>query len=389
MNGELLKLIDTIERSRDIPRDEVVAAIESAIASACRKNLRLKKEVSVNINPETGQLTILVGDEPLDISTTELGRIAAQSAKQVMIQRIKEAESGVVFSQLSEKLKQIITVSMIRMEGRTLVFSVGKAEGHLPEYEQIPGERFFPGDTFKVLVLEVRKTGTRVRIIGSRTHPDFLVRLIENEVPELQDGTVEIKAIAREPGKRSKIAVASSNPQCDPVGACLGTRGMRIRNVVRELKDEKIDVVEWRPEKDRFIVNALKPAQVKRLLMNKHLNRCVAIVPPDDLSAAIGRNGQNVRLASRLVECELDVMTEEEYEKGTRQVKEIMQELGYGDEAITALIDHGYHSPRMLAKSKVEDLHILLRIGEEEISKIREKASEKMKAEEGQPDEAV
>ena len=364
MNGELLKLVESIQRDRDIAMDDVLSAIESALASACRKSLHIEEEVTVSIDRETGEISAHTADDDTEIPTAELGRIAAQTAKQVMIQKIREAESEVVFDGFKDRNRTIATGSVIRTEGSTVVLKLGKTEAFLPDYEQVSSERYYPGDRIRVLILDVRKSGNKVKIIVSRTHPDLVRRLFESEIPEIQDQVVEIKGIAREPGRRSKIAVYSSNPKCDCVGACLGVRGMRIRNIISELREEKLDIIRWSEDAAEYIKSSLKPAQVTRMMLNEHRKHGVVLVAPDQLSIAIGKGGQNVRLASKLVGWEIDVMTPEECEKKLMVERDKMLKLpGVGEKLIKTLMESGYSSLASVADAEAEDLSSIQGVG--------------------------
>ncbi len=245
-----------------------------------------------------------------------------------------------------------------------MVVKLGKSEAFLPDYEQVPSERYYPGDRIRVMILDVRKAGNKVKIIISRTHPDFVRKLFEGEIPEIQEGVVEIKDIAREPGKRSKVAVFSSNPKCDSVGACLGVRGMRVRNIISELRDEKLDIIRWNEDTGEYIKSALRPAQVNRMVLNENRKHCVVLVDLDQLSIAIGKGGQNVRLASKLVGWEIDVMTMEEYEKRLAiEVENIRNLPGVGDRLMKTLLESGYDSIAAIAAADLDRISQLKGLG--------------------------
>jgi N utilization substance protein A len=377
MNGELLRLVESIERNRDIAREDVLSAIESALASACRKSRQSEEEINVTIDRETGEISAEAEGEKLDISTAELGRIAAQSAKQVMIQKIREAESEVVFDSFKDRSRTITSGSVVRTEGGTVVVKLGKTEAFLPDYEQVPSERYYPGDRIRVMILDVRKAGNKVKIIVSRTHPDFVIKLFEAEIPEIQEGVVEIKDIAREPGKRSKVAVFSSNPKCDSVGACLGVRGMRVRNIINELRDEKLDIIRWNEDLGEYVKSALRPAQVNKMVLNSNRKHAVVLVDLDQLSIAIGKGGQNVRLASKLVGWEIDVMTTEEYEKRLALEVENIQNLpGVGEKLMKSLLESGYDSLAAIATADPDRLAEIKGLGKKSAAQLIEAARE-------------
>lgn len=366
-----MRLVESIQRDRDIAMEDVLSAIESALASACRKSLRMEGEVSISIDRETGEISAHAVDDDTEIPTAELGRIAAQTAKQVMMQKIREAESEVVFDGFKDRNRTIATGSVLRTEGSTVVLKLGKTEAYLPDYEQVSSERYYPGDRIRILILDVRKAGNKVKIIVSRTHPEFVRKLFEAEIPEIQEKIVEIKNIAREPGKRSKLAVFSSNPKCDCVGACLGIRGMRIRNIISELREEKIDIIRWSEDTGEYIKSALKPAQVSRTTLSKKRKHGVVLVEPDQLSIAIGKGGQNVRLASKLVGWEIDVMTPEECEKKLVVEREKMLKLpGVGEKLLKTLMESGYDSVASVAETEIEDLSSINGVGEKTAKRI-------------------
>ena len=306
MNQELLRLVDRVHRDKNIDKEIVFQGIEQALASAARKAYTTE-DVIVEIDRETGDIS--ASENGRDISPRELGRIAAQTAKQVMIQKIREAERDVIFNEYTERVGVIVNGTVQRFEGSTLVVNLGKTEGIVPRSEQIPGEAYQPGERIRVLVYEVRKVGPRVKIILSRTHPEFVRKLFELEVPEVADRIIEIKGIAREAGQRSKVAVRSIDSKVDCVGACVGVRGSRIKSIVDEVNGEKIDIVRWNDSPEVLIVNCLKPAEITAIELNDRMRRARVIVAEDQLSLAIGKKGQNVRLAGKLCGWELDVVS--------------------------------------------------------------------------------
>ena len=309
MNGELLRLVDSIHRDKNIDKEIVFQGIEQALASAARKAYATD-EVSVTIDRDTGEIE--ASENGRHVSPRELGRIAAQTAKQVMIQKIREAERDVIYDEYERKLGLIVNGTVQRFEGSTLVVNLGKTEGILPKGEQIPGEAYQPGERIRVLVSEVRKVGPRVKIILSRTHPQFIRRLFELEVPEVAEKIIEIKGLAREAGVRTKIAVSSIDSKVDCVGACVGVRGSRIKNIVDELNGEKIDIVRWNDSAEVLIMSCLKPAEISGIDLDSRHHRARVIVPDDQLSLAIGKKGQNVRLAAKLCGWELDIVNPQE-----------------------------------------------------------------------------
>ncbi|MGC8837131.1 MAG: transcription termination factor NusA [Anaerolineae bacterium] len=339
MKSEFLMAINQLSAERDLPVQVVLEAVEAALVSAYKRDHGAGQNVTAKVDLERGtvrmfvhkQVVETVEDERTEIALEEalkrdpearvgqtiaievtpnnFGRIAAQTAKQVIMQRIREAERERVYSEYAEKEGEIV-IGTVRSAGEFgIVLSLGKAEAYLPRSEQIPGERYRPGDRVKAYVTEVEKGTKGVKITVSRTHRNMLKRLLELEVPEIFNGIVEIKAIAREPGSRSKVAVTSLQPGVDPVGSCVGMRGVRIQNIVNELNGEKIDVVEWSPDPATFIANALSPAKVLNVLLDESSDTRTAtvIVPENQLSLAIGREGQNARLAARLTGWRIDI----------------------------------------------------------------------------------
>lgn len=314
MNSELMRIVDGLAREKNIDKELVLGDLEAAMETAIRKRYVEVEDVKVEIDRITGEISASADEEA--ISLGELGRIAAQTAKQVMIQRFREAERGSIFEEFIERKGQIITGTIARFEGGALVVSLGRTEGFLPRSEQIPGESHQPGERVRALILDVREAPHQVKIILSRSHPDFIRRLFELEVPEVTERIIEIKALAREAGYRTKVAVSSIDTKVDAVGACVGVRGSRIKNIVEELGGEKIDIVRWNESSQILIANALKPAEIQDTALCFELSRATAVVPEEQLSLAIGKRGQNVRLAARLTGWDIDILTPKEYNRG-------------------------------------------------------------------------
>ncbi|MBC8309558.1 MAG: transcription termination factor NusA [Phycisphaerales bacterium] len=323
MNRDTIELIDVIAKQRKIDKTAIIEDLEQAMVSAARKHFNSldTEEFSCNMDLMTGEIRIWrhLDGGAVEIPLEELGRIPAQTAKQVMIQRFREDERTGIFDEYIDKAGELTTGVCSRYEGGSLIIQLdkgGRVEGFMPRSEQIPGEQFRPGDRVRCFILDVRDTGSQVKIVLSRSHPDFIRRLFEAEVPEVQEHVIEIHAMSREPGFRTKIAVTSNDSKVDPVGACVGVRGSRIRNIVEELGGEKIDIVRWNESSQVLISNALKPAEVDEVSLCFELGRATIIVRDDQLSLAIGRRGQNVRLAARLTGWDIDILTPEEYQKG-------------------------------------------------------------------------
>lgn len=310
MNGELLRLVDSLHRDKGIDKEVLLKGIEDALVSAVRRHYPNSKSLKITIDRTNGQ--IVAHDENGPLEASFLGRISAHTAKQVILQKIKEAESDVIHAEMVKKQGELVTGSVNRMEHGTVIVNLGKAEGNLPKDEQVPGEIYRIGERIKALLLYARKDGALVNIILSRSHPNFIRRFFELEVPEIADKTVEIKAIAREAGFRTKIAVASSNSKVDAVGSCVGIRGARIKNIMEEVYGEKIDIIKWDETPEIFIKNAMKPAEVEAVEIIPDVRKARVFVSPDQLSLAIGKRGQNIRLVCRLTQWDIDVVTTEE-----------------------------------------------------------------------------
>ncbi|WP_347272688.1 transcription termination factor NusA [Candidatus Kuenenia sp.] len=309
----LLRLVDSLHRDKEIAKEVVFQGIEAALITAAKKHFRSQEAVSIQIDRKTGEIVAMEGDRKIDPS--ELGRITAQTAKQVIIQKIREAERDVIFEDFCKRKGVIVSGKVQRFEGATMIVNLGKTEGVLQKSEQTANEHYTIGERVRAVILDVKKMGTRVKITLSRTHPDFVRKLFELEVPEIAENTIEIKALAREAGQRTKIAVASSDENVDCVGACVGMRGSRIKNIVDELNGEKIDIIRWSEEPELLLPNALKPAEVSGIILSPENRTATIVVPNDQLSLAIGKRGQNVRLASRLTEWNIDIITDAEFEK--------------------------------------------------------------------------
>src|SRR5439155_844318 len=353
MNGaDLLRIVDLMHREKNIPKEIIFEGIEAALQLAAERAHGITEEealesdeppVVVSIDRMTGEIKAQKGD--LVIDPGELGRIAAQSAKKVMIQKIREAECNAIFDEYAAMKGDLVHGTVQRFEGGAATVTLGKSEAILPRGEQIPGETHHVGERVKAVILEVRKVGHRVKIILSRTHPDFVRRLFENEIPEIADRTIEIKAVAREAGYRSKVAVSSIDMKVDCVGACVGVRGSRIKNVVDELGGERIDIVRWNDSLQVLIPNALQPAQIEEVFLYPRLGRAIVLVKEDQLSLAIGRRGQNVRLASKLTGWDIEIMTHDELNEGIEKAENWFRHIpGMTDELVEAFIVEGFLS---------------------------------------------
>ncbi|WGD29360.1 transcription termination factor NusA [Ancylobacter sp. WKF20] len=350
---ELLQIADAVAREKSIDRGIVIAAMEDAIAKAARSRYGAETDIHAEINPRTGELRLArhllvvdqvdnpaieidlasanrlnpaaqVGDSIADtLPPFDFGRIAAQSAKQVIVQKVREAERDRQYDEFKDRIGEIVNGAVKRVEYGNVVVDLGKGEASLRRDELLPREVFKVSDRIRAYVYDVRREPRGPQIFLSRTHPQFMAKLFAQEVPEIYDGIVEIKAVARDPGSRAKIAVTSRDSSVDPVGACVGMRGSRVQAVVNELQGEKIDIIPWSPDVATFIVNALAPAEVVKVVLDEDSERIEVVVPDAQLSLAIGRRGQNVRLASQLTGWDIDIMTEAE--ESERRQKEFAE----------------------------------------------------------------
>jgi len=315
---EMMQILDGIARERNIDRSILVRDLEQAMVSAARKyfNTLDTEEFACHLDPVSGLFQMTRHGEALDMPPVAFGRIAAQTFKQVMIQKFRDDERTSILDEFSKRMGDIVTGTAQRYEGGSLVVTIDRAEGFMPRGEQIPGEQFSPGDRVRCLILDVRDVGSQVKIVLSRANPDFIKKLFEVEVPEVAEKIIEIRAMAREAGYRTKIAVSSIDSKVDAVGACVGVRGSRIKNIVDELNGEKIDIVRFNESSQILIQNALKPAEVAEISLCFELGRATVVVRDDQLSLAIGKRGQNVRLAARLTGWDVDILTPDEFRKG-------------------------------------------------------------------------
>jgi N utilization substance protein A len=317
MNPEdVLRMIDVIHRDKDIPKEVIFRGLEEALAAGVRKRLGVGEDLVVRIDRKSGEITMEDAEEEYEFDMQELGRIAAQAVKQGFMQRVREAERDVLFEEYETRVGQLVNGVVQRFEGDFLVVNLGKVEAFLGKEDRVRGEVFNPGDRIRAIIVEVRKDGSRVRILVSRTHPDLVRRLFELEVPEIADGIIEIKRVVREPGYRTKMAVISQDPKIDCIGACVGVRGSRIKAVIDELRGERIDIIKWSDSLETLIMNGLKPATIHldNIYPDVDTHSAVVIVDEDQQSLAIGKKGQNVRLASKLCGWDIDIKTRGEFE---------------------------------------------------------------------------
>ena len=322
MSEEILAILEQLEREKGIKKEVLIQAVESAIASAAKKVINLKpgQEVKVQMDEATGKIKATCDGR--SVTSMDFGRIAAQTAKQVILQKIREAEKEVVFTEFQGKVGDIVSGTVYRFEkGNIVVDLLGRAEGILFRREQCPHEEFRQGERIRTYLVEVKKESRGPQIILSRAHPNFVKKLFELEVPEIYEGIVEIRSIARQPGERTKLTVYSKDSKVDSVGACVGMRGNRVKNIVNELRGEKIDIVRYNEDMHDYIAAALAPAKIAEIRLDKANQRAEVVVEDDQLSLAIGKHGQNVRLASRLIGWELDIRPKKGKEAEVEQVR--------------------------------------------------------------------
>jgi len=393
MSQELLTIIDQLEREKGIKKEVLIEAVESALLSAAKKVIDLKPDEELKVQLDLASGKIRVFRNKKEITSIDFGRIAASTARQVIIQKIREAEKDVVFGEFQGRIGEIVSGTVYRFDrGNIVVDLLGKAEGILLKREQSPKEEFKQGQRIRAYVLEVKKDTKGPQIILSRTHPNIVKKLFELEVPEIYEGIVEIKSISRQPGERTKVAVWSKNEKVDSVGACVGMRGNRVRNIVNELHGEKIDIVRYNDDMKEYIKAALSPAQVAEIKLNKDHSKAEVIVGDDQLSLAIGKHGQNVRLASRLIGWELDIRTKAtsseavQKDKEAKEVKEkkekeeerkaiSLEELsGVGEKTAANLKEAGFKTIEDIAQTQMKELIKVKGIGKNKAEKLIEEA---------------
>jgi N utilization substance protein A len=357
MNQELLRIVENIARDKNIDKESIFVDLEEAMVSAARKHFaEPESNIVVNIDRSTGEITAFKDDVQIDIK--QLGRIPAQTAKQVIIQKIRADERSSIYAEFVQRKGEIISGTVVRYESGALIVNLDRwTEGFMPKGEQIMGQTHRVGERIRCLILDVKETSNQVKIILSRTHPDFIRQLFGLEVPEIGEKIIEIRALAREAGYRTKVAVVSFDEKVDPVGACVGVRGSRIKNIVDELGGEKIDIVRWNESSQVLVSNALMPAKVSEIALCFELGRATVVVDEEQLSLAIGKHGQNVRLAARLTGWDIDILTPEEYNRGIEQLANSIKAVeGVDDAIVDKLIALGVISVSDLEEVGVEPL---------------------------------
>ena len=379
MNQELLRIVDNISRDKNIDKESIFLDLEEAMVSAARKHFgEPESNIVVIIDRNTGQITASKDDEKIDIK--RLGRIPAQTAKQVMIQKIRADERSSIYAEFIRRKGEIISGTVVRYESGTVIVNLERTtEAFLPRGEQITGQSHRVSERIRCLIFDVNETSNQIKIILSRTHPDFIRRLFGLEVPEINEKIIEIRALAREAGYRTKVAVVSYDDKVDPVGACVGVRGSRIKNIVDELGGEKIDIVRWNESSQVLVANALMPAKVSEIALCFELGRATVVVDEDQLSLAIGKHGQNVRLAARLTGWDIDILTPDEYNQGIERLTSCVKNVqGADDTIVDKLIALGVISLGDLDDVGVEPLVNELKLNEDVAEKLLEEAAKEI-----------
>jgi transcription termination/antitermination protein NusA len=405
--ADIKRVVEQVSRDKGIDVEILIRAMEEALRSAARKKFGSKVDIEAQYSPDTGEIEVFqfkevveaVTEPDLQISLTEgrqldpeceigdslgtkmdtstFGRIAAQSAKQVIIQKMKDAERDAVYSSYIDRKGEVVNGIVQRVDRGSIIVNLGTTEAVLPIREQIPRENYRRGDRIRALILDVLYDTRGPQIVLSRTHPDLLINLFKTEVPEISEGIVEIKGAAREPGSRAKFAVSSNDSDIDPVGACVGMKGSRVQNVVQELRGEKIDIITWHVDAAKYVCNALAPAEISRVIIDEGNKSMEVIVPDEFLSVAIGKRGQNVRLASKLTGWHLDVNSESRYnEMMTIGYESLVNVPGVGNTLADAFFEKGIYSAEELAESTVEELVEIRGIGQEKAAVLLENAGQ-------------
>lgn len=395
-------IISQLARDRGIDKKVLVEAIESAVLSAARKQYGHSLNLETQLNEETGAIEVVqfktvvenpedpdtqlsleeakrtfdpdaqIGDEiGKKLDTEVLGRIAAQTAKQVIMQKFRDAERDVIFEEFKNSKGDLINGIFQRYDRGNVIVNLGRTEGVMPKREQIGKERYRQGDRIRAMILDIDRSARGPQIVLTRSHPDFVRKLFSLEVPEIADGTIEIKEVAREPGERAKIAVVSSDGSVDPVGACVGVKGSRVQAVVQELRGERIDIITWTPDEPSFVAKALQPAEVLRVVLDDENHSMEVIVADDNLALAIGRRGQNVKLASKLTGWRIDVRSVSIVEEETKRIRKALEAIpGIEFTHAEILFQEGFGSAREVADSSVDELKAIAGIGEDNAQKI-------------------
>jgi N utilization substance protein A len=408
MQQDLNRVIEQVSKEKGIDKAILVSALENAMVSAAKKTFGHQRKIEAQFNPEIGEVELFeaktvvetvqdpateiilneardtldpdaeIGDELLcKLDSSMFGRIAAQAAKQNIVQRVRDAEREIIYNEFKGREGQLVNGIVQRFEKRNIIVNLGRTDAILPEKEQVPRERYRQGDRIRAYIVSVEITSRGPQIVLSRTHPGMLIQLFAQEVPEIYEGIVEVKGAAREPGGRAKIAVVSNDPDVDPVGACVGMKGTRVQAVVQELRGEKIDIVHWIPDQAEYVCRALAPAKVSKIIIDDDEHSMEVIVPDDQLSLAIGKKGQNVRLGSRLTGWRIDVRSEAEAEEETRRARQSIGAIpGINDLVVELLYQAGFKSAEEIAESDLDEILDIEGISKERAEALHKSAKE-------------
>ncbi len=407
MINELDRILEEVRKDKDLDKETLIKTLEAALLKAAKNRYGHNSEIEAHFNRELGEVELFqfknvvnevknpkseisleeakildpdaqIGDSlGVKLNTADFGRIAAQTAKQVIIQNIREAERENTYQNYKDRKGELVNGIVQRFDRGDIIVNMGKTEAILPSKEQVPREHYRLRDRIKAYILDIKKTTKDPQIVLSRTYTGFIKELFKTEVPEINEGIVTIKGIAREPGTRTKIAVDSSNPDVDPVGACVGTKGARVQNIVQELRGEKIDIIPWSEDPAKFVCNSLAPAEIMEVILYNDQKAMEIIVPDNQTSLAIGKKGQNVRLAVKLTGWKIDIKSKSEAEGESKTALEkLMQIPGIGETSAQALLNEGYGSPQDIVKAEVEELTKLPGFGEKKAQAIKEAAQE-------------
>ncbi len=418
MAQDLNRVIEQVSKEKGIDKSILISALENAMVSAAKKMFGHQRKIEAQYNPEIGEVELFeaktvveevkdstleitlqearenldpdaeVGDELLSkLDTSSFGRIAAQAAKQNIVQKVRDAEREIIYNEFKGREGQLVNGIVQRFEKKNIIVNLGRTDAILPEKEQVPRERYRQSDRIRAYIVAVEMMSRGPQIVLSRTHPGMLIKLFEQEVPEIYEGIVEVKGAAREPGGRAKIAVVSNDQDVDPVGACVGMKGTRVQAVVQELRGEKIDIVHWTADQAEYVCRALAPAKVSKIIIDDEEHSMEVIVPDDQLSLAIGRRGQNVRLAARLSGWKIDVRGESEADEETRRARISLGAIpGVSDMVAELLYQEGFKSAEEVAEAELESILEVEGIGPEKAETIykssREYVAEKKRKEE-------
>lgn len=386
MASELARVLDQVEKDKGIDRAILVEALESAMLMAAKKKYGLEKEIEAHFNEDLGEVELFqfktvvekvanadvevpaeearrmdpdvaLGDSiGIKLDSSEFGRIAAQTAKQVIIQKVRDAERDIIYNEFNVRRGEVVSGSVRRIEKGCIVVDLGRTDAILPTREQIPGENYRPGDRVMGYLIDVQQTPRGPKIVLSRTCPELLIQLFKQEVPEVSEGIVQIKTAAREPGIRAKIAVYSTDSDVDPVGACVGVKGARVQNVVQELRGEKIDIVPWDEDETRFVCNSLAPAEVIKVLIDEEAHAMEIVVADNQLSLAIGKRGQNVKLASHLTGWKLDILSDSRMHRRTEDHKRLLMSIEGMTETLTQAFYQAGYTVDNVASAPIENM---------------------------------